>query len=94
MILEYGQLLIIKMVRLHILIFIKIVNLDLSFQISLKLVNFDICNFSYSQINKQRSDLDKITILASQQNLRLLEVELGFGFNMKVVRIFVKFLSI
>ena len=65
MFLDCIQLLTIKMVYLHILIFIKVVDLDLSFQIPLKSANFDICNSSYEQISGQMLDLDKTTILAS-----------------------------
>ena len=71
----------------------KVVDLVLSFQMLPKLVNFDIYNSSYSQINGQMSDSDKTTISTSQQNLRLLGAKLDFSFKIKVVRLFLSFLS-
>ena len=62
MFLDYGRLLIIKTVHLHFLIFMKVVNLDLSFQALPKSANFDICNSNYGQISGQKSDLNKTII--------------------------------
>ena len=92
--LDCSQLLTIKMVDLCVLVFMKVVDLDLSFHLPLKSANFDICSSSYGQISGRRSDLGKTTISASQQNLSFLEVELGFSFNIKVVRLFLSFPSI
>ena len=64
----------------------KVVGLDFSFQIPPKSNNFNICNFNYGQISGQ------IIILASQQNLRLLEAELDFNLSKKVIEIFLIFL--
>ena len=41
--LDCNQLLTIKTVELHVLVFIKVVNLDLSFYLPLESANFDFC---------------------------------------------------
>ena len=63
--LDCSRLLIIKMVDLRILIFMKVIDLDLSFHLLLESANFDICNSNYGEISGQMLDLDKTTISAS-----------------------------
>ena len=79
------------MVDSHILVFMKVVALDLSFKTRFGGPHFDICSSSYGQISGRRSDSAKTTFSTSKQNLKLLEAELGFGFNMKVVGLFLSF---
>ena len=59
MLLDYGQLFTIKMMHLHILVFMKVIDLDLIFPMPLKLVNLNICNMCYGQISGRKLDLDK-----------------------------------
>ena len=74
----------------HILV-IKVVDLDLIFKTRFGDPHFDIYSSSYGQISGQRSDSAKNTFSTSKQNLKPLKVELGFGFNMKVVGLFLIF---
>ena len=65
MLLDCDQLLTIKMLHLHILVFMKVVDFDLSFPMPQKSTNFDICNSNYDQISGQKSYSNKTTMLAS-----------------------------
>ena len=74
--------------------FIKVVGLSLTFPEPLRNHDLDICSSRYGQVSAQRSVLGRNTISGFLQNLRLLEIELGFGFNMKVVELFIIFPSL
>ena len=74
-----------KMVDSHVLVFMKVVDMDLNFKTRFGWPHFDISSSSYGQISGRWSDLARITFSTSKQNSKLLEAELGFGFNMKVV---------
>ena len=69
----------------------KVVALFLIFSTTLGSPNLDIRISSYGQINGKRSNLGKNTIPTSKQNLISLDVELGFGLNIKIVRISIRF---
>ena len=69
----------------------KVVDLDLNFKTCIRSPYFDIYSLSYNQISGQMSNLDKNIISAFKQNLKFLDVELSFGFNMKVVELFLSF---
>ena len=84
MLLDCCWLLTIKMVDSHVLVFMKVVDLDLSFKTHWRSINFDIYSSSYGQISGRKLDSDKTTILASKQNLKSLKAKLGFSLNIKV----------
>ena len=66
MLLDYGYLLIIKMVHFHVLVYMKFVNRDIIFPMPSRLTIFYICSSNYSQISGRMSDLDKTIISASK----------------------------
>ena len=72
MLLDCSRLLTIKIVHLHVLVFMKVVDMNLNFPMPPKSSNFNICSSSYGQLSGQMSNSNKTTISASQQNLRIL----------------------
>ena len=67
------------------MLFIKVVDISLRFPEPSRNPNLDFYSSSYGQISAQRLDLGKNIVSTFLQNLRLLEIELGFGLKMKVV---------
>ena len=89
--LDCSLLLTIKMVEFQHVIFMKVEALDLILNTKPEPPHFNIFISSYGQISEQRSVWNIFTFSTSKQNLKPLKGELGFGFNIKVVELFLAF---